>query len=123
VVQVNFHLASINPFEMGASDHPGGKGPGGSKLELVKEVALSCKDEWQKGFGIGVTLSQGVQFQEDFQSSREASSRSRAFFCFLPSTDLSDLALDHAGNHGPGGAFRFHLQAPAELPILITTLF
>jgi hypothetical protein len=68
VVEVEFHLLAIDAFEVGAGHHPGREGQGGAVEEFIQEVALSGEDHGQEGFGVGLELGEGVEFQEDFQS-------------------------------------------------------
>jgi hypothetical protein len=117
VVEVEFHLLAIDAFEVGAGHHPGREGQGGAVEEFIQEVALSGEDHGQEGFGVGLELGEGVEFQEDFQSQQRGLIDDQGDFLLFSFYRVLDLGLDDPSHDGAGVAFGFHLQGPAELAV------
>lgn len=66
VVQVEFHIVSVDSHQMTASNDSGGQGQGGSIEEEIGQIVLSCQDDGQIGFGVAFELGDDVEFEEDF---------------------------------------------------------
>jgi len=70
VVEVALHILAIHPSS-GSEPRPGKTRGETSVEEFIEKVVLSAKT-MGAGFRVGLELSEGVEFQEDFQSEQEA---------------------------------------------------